>query len=150
MGRKSTVIVLEREMVESGAFAQLTGAAPRVLLIYLGKRVIQKQKMGKRKEAVCVNNGRITFGWREAEKKWGMSKGRFGRALDQLVQFGFIDIEHSGGGCEGDASLYAISDRWRDYGKDTFKEKQRPRDKRMIGWRKGKNDSSPAKKTKAT
>jgi len=53
------------------------------------------------------------------------------RALDELVEKGFIDITHSGsGGIKGDKSLYAISDRWKDYGKSNFKPMKRQKDSR--------------------
>jgi hypothetical protein len=145
MGKKSSVVFLERTMIASPAFARLTGAAQFVLLIFLGKRVMRKIKEGKRKTWVCVNNGKITFGWNEARDKWGLTFSRFSRALDQVVKYGFIDIAHAGGGCEGDASLYAISERWKDFGTDKFIEKERPRDRRGIGWRKSRKEIGGSK-----
>lgn len=138
MGKKITGTWAEKDWIESDAFLQLSGAAPRVYLLFLLRRqMVRVGKQGK-KTWVVQNNGEIIFTWSEAKKKYGLTHARFGRALDQLVGYGFIDIEHPGGGCEGDASLYAISDRWRDYGTDKFVTKTRQKDKRQVGWRKSK------------
>ncbi len=129
---------VEKALIKSDAFAQLTGAAPRLLLLFLLRRKMGRTGRKGHERWICQNNGQIVFSWSEAKKRYGLSLARFGRALDQLVKYGFIDIEHAGGGCEGDASLYAISDRWRDYGTGKFIKKTRPKDKRQIGWRKKK------------
>jgi len=62
------------------------------------------------------NNGEIVFFYTEALNKYGITKPRFQRAVDELVEKGFIDITHHGGGVKGDSSTYAISERWQDYG----------------------------------
>jgi DNA-binding PadR family transcriptional regulator len=86
---------------------------------------------GKRKEHVILNNGKIEYTYSEAEKR-GISRATFMRAIDTLVQRGFIDITHSGsGGKRGDKSLYAISERWMNWGKDEFEEATRPKDTRQ-------------------
>ena len=38
------------------------------------------------------------------------------------MELGFIDVEHQGGGLARDYSLYALSERWRDYGTVNFEE----------------------------
>jgi len=83
-------------------------------------------KPGKRRP-VIVNNGEIVFTYREAQKKYGISSSRFRRALDELVEKGFIDIAATGMGVHKVTTYYAISERWRDYGTSEFKEAKRPK-----------------------
>lgn len=92
----------------------------------------------KRKDRVILNNGELVYPYSEAESK-GIPRSTFMRAVDDLVAAGFIDIAHSGsGGKKGDCSLYAISERWRDWGTDQFKPATRPKDtRRGRGFRKG-------------
>ena len=92
-------------------------------------------RMGKERW-VIKNNGNIVFPYAEAENKFGITRPRFQRAIDQLVEHGFIDIVHSGGGMLRDISKYAISTRWMDYGTSKFIEKQRPKDTRGLGFKK--------------
>jgi len=61
------------------------------------------------------------------------------RAIDTLIEHGFLDISHSGsGGKKGDKSLYAISERWKVWGTDAFTPVSRPKDTRAgRGFKKG-------------
>ncbi len=70
----------------------------------------------------------------EAEKRFGFTKPRFQRALDELIKFGFIDINHHGGGLNHDYSTYFVSERWKLYGTQEFKKKTRPKDTRQLGF----------------
>ena len=89
-----------------------------------------KVKEGRKKETIILNNGELEYCYSEAEKK-GMTRPRFMRALDQLIERGFIDVVHSGsGGKKGDKSLYAISERWRYWETEDFIENPRPKDNR--------------------
>ena len=63
-----------------------------------------------------------------------MARSTFRSCLDQLVEVGFIDIAHAGGGLMKDCSKYGISDRWKDYGKEEFKKKSRQKDTRGLGF----------------
>ena len=89
---------------------------------------------------MILNNGEIEYCYSEAEKK-GIPRPSFMRNLDMLIEYGFLDITHSGsGGKKGDKSLYAISDRWRDYGTDNFVPSSRPKDLRQgRGFQSGDN-----------
>jgi len=80
-----------------------------------------------------TNNGEIVFSYSEAQKKYGLTKRRFRDALDKLIELGFIDIAHHGGGLMGDCTLYAISERWRNYGTHEFIQETRPKDNRGLG-----------------
>ena len=80
------------------------------------------------------NNGEIVFSYPEAVTKFQLSRPAFSRALTALIEYGFIDINHHGGGMFKDMTSYYISDRWRDYGTPAFKEKSRRKDTRKLGF----------------
>jgi DNA-binding PadR family transcriptional regulator len=125
-------INLNRAVVTSKVFRSMNAVAIIVYLDFLGKRQMGKirAKEGRKKEWVILNNGEIEYTYSEALSK-GITRPRFQRAIDELVEKGFIDITHSGsGGRKGDKSLYAISERWKDYGKREFVQVARPKDLR--------------------
>lgn len=136
----SDIIVIERELLKSEAFRDLSGAAKTVYLDFRMKCRVKSMKFkgGRKKERVILNNGEIEYCYSEAEKK-GITRPRFMRSIDTLVERGLLDIAHSGsGGRKGDKSLYAISDRWQRFGTGNFVPGQRPKDKRGgRGFRKG-------------
>ncbi len=137
-----TKIVLDADLVTSKVFLKLTGIAPHVLLLFLRRRRMVKvgRRQGKEKW-VIENNGEIVFPYCEALEKFGITKPRFQRAIDQLVEKGFLDIKHAGGGLMKDTSKYAISDRWQDYGKDNFIQKHRQKDIRGLGFKKKQSNT---------
>jgi len=124
---KNTVIVLDQRLVKSRAWLSLTGAAPQVYLLFRTKCQISK-RFGKpgRHERVIVNSGRIEFTYLEAEHKYGIKPSRFRRAIDELIEKGFIDVTATGMGVHKVKSCYGIADRWPDYGTSAFCEATRP------------------------
>ena len=66
-----------------------------------------------------------------------MFRSTFCRSISQLVEFGFIDITHHGGGLLKDCSKYAVSERWREYGKEGFIKNSRRKDTRKLGFQPG-------------
>lgn len=120
------VIYISKEMIKSKAFSNLSGKAAHVLLIFFTKRVMKKIPIGKKgKEWVCENNGRITFYYREAAESYGISFSSFSRAIDQLVEYGFVDVERPGIGFARIETLYRLSDRWKKYDTAEFKAVKR-------------------------
>ena len=98
---------IEREMFESKAFVALKGFAPQLLILFLAKRKIETRgKQGKQKR-VCVNHDSLHFTYIEAKEKFGVSKPRFTRAIEDLLEKGFITIVHQGGGYQQDKTIYA-------------------------------------------
>ena len=129
-------IVIDADLVTSKVFLKLKGVAPKVFLLFLRRRKMTKVGKKGKEKWVISNNGEIVFPYAEAKEKFGITPPRFQRALDQLVEHGFIDIIHSGGGMVKDISKYSISERWMDYGTSKFIEKQRPKDTRGLGFKK--------------
>ena len=126
------VVVIEQELLKSEVFRSLSGTGKTVYFDFRMKCRVKsvKNNMRSRKERVILNNGQIEYCYSEAEKR-GIPRTTFMRALTELINRGFIDVEHSGsGGIKGDKSLYGISERWRAYGTEGFIEAARPKDTR--------------------
>ena len=103
---------IEREMFESKAFLALRGFAPQLLILFLAKRKIKTHgKPGKQKR-VCINHDSLHFTYIEAKEKYGFSKPRFTRAIEDLLRKGFITIIHQGGGYQQDKTVYGLSNNW--------------------------------------
>jgi hypothetical protein len=132
----SSVIHYDRKFLHSLALRKIMrkGVALAVFWIFLGKRQMARVRVGKKTKWQCVNNGQIVFTYKEAEEKYTIKKGAFQRALDNLIEVGCIDIAQPGlsFGSKGIPTLYAISERWGDYGTAFFIEKKREKDKRQV------------------
>jgi hypothetical protein len=122
---KRKPVVVDREVFTSRAWLSLTGIAPQVYTLFLLRRRLEKQGRRGHEKWVCINNGEIIFTYREAETKHQISQPRFLRAIDNLVEHGFIDIAEPGMAVAKVPTLYTISERWRDYGKPSFKKASR-------------------------
>lgn len=133
----SDAMYISKRLVKSKAFLSLkTPAACQVYLIFLIKCVVKEEFPG---HWVIKNNGKIQFSYDEALEKWNISDGRFKRAIEQLVENGFIDITRVSSGTRKQTALYAISDRWKKFGEPDFEEAhriKRPKEKK-VGFQKG-------------
>lgn len=128
MGKPSTVIVLESRLVKSAAWLSLGGTAKSVYLLFRTKCQMGRPP-GKphKRDWTILNNGELIFTYREAEKKYGFTASRFRRALDELIETGFIDVTATGMGVHKVTTFYAISTRWREYGTPDFQKARRPK-----------------------
>lgn len=121
-------VALPNRLVDSKAFASLTtGASVKTLVWFWQMAVYEKGKKKAGAEPVIgridkiENNGKLSFTYRVA--KWrGMNARRFSRALKVLFRLGFIDITRPGRGVPGEYTMYAISNRWQEYGTPNWKE----------------------------
>ena len=136
---KNSVVVLTQKMLKSKVWINLTGASTQVFLIFRTKCQMEKPpgKSGKHSGMIITNNGEIIFTYEEAHRDYGISKDRFKRAIDQLVEFGFIDIKHTTNGLHKVATQYGISDRWQDWGTEQFVMKKREKRSHGPGFKKG-------------
>jgi len=127
MAKQNTVIVLEQRLVKSAVWISLSATAKAVYLLFRTKCKMGRPpgKPGKRDWAI-LNNGELVFTYREAQRKYGITASRFRRALDELIEKGFIDVDATGMGVHKVTTLYGISDRWRGYGTPTFRQAKRP------------------------
>ena len=122
-------ICIPRALIESDAFAQLTGQAPRVVLLFYAKRTY-KNTGTENKPKWTETTGEITFAYQQARLFYHISAARFTHAIGQGIRFGFIDRTKTGGGAEGDPAKYRVSDRWRKFGQEGFDMQTRPTDYR--------------------
>lgn len=127
--KRPSAMYVDRAILDSKAFLSLTGKSPQVLIIFYAKRQVEKLKRpdnhGNRFRQ--TNNGRIRFTYREARELFGLTSPCFRRALAQLVEVGFLDVTHRGGGLQRDASEFALSQRWRDFGTERFQAVSLPK-----------------------
>lgn len=129
---------VERDLFQSQAFLSLGGCAPQVLIIFLGKRIIRTAGRNGKQKRFCENCNSLKFSYLEAEKKYGISKPRFTRAIDQLLAKGFLHVVHRGGAYQMDKTVYSLVDNWRLWKPGQVKEK-RDRDVPRGYQVKGKN-----------
>ena len=122
---KRKVVVIDQDVVKSVAWLSLSGVAPQVYTLFLTKRRMEKMKRRGSKEYICTNNRELIFPYREAESNYKITQPRFLRAIDQLIDHGFIDIAKLGRPVAKEPTEYALSERWREYGKAGFQQKKR-------------------------
>ena len=106
--RKSTLVLIERQLLNSLAFIELSGTASKVLFWFLARRQYVSGKVKGSKEWTNYNNGEIVFSYPEAVTRFKLSRPTFSRALTALIEYGFIDINHHGGGMIKDMTTYYI------------------------------------------
>lgn len=150
-----SVIVLEQTMVKSRVWLSLSGTAIQVYLLLRCKCQFAKRskRPGKRSEdllSLIVNNGDLVFTYQEAKRLYGITAGRFRRAIDELIEKGFLDIAEMGMGLYGMPTRYGISDRWRDYGTPSYRQVRRPERSIKCGFRKGNTLWQKAQREKST
>ena len=136
--RKWDRMFVSRSLITSKALWELrTATSCRVFFIFLSKcrwEKVQTRPGRSETEWAITNNGEIQFTYAEAEEKYGISGGSFTRAIDDLIRVGLIDITRSGLGLKKEVSLYAISNRWEEFGTDAFIVKKRPKRKELFGF----------------
>jgi hypothetical protein len=120
------VIVLDQSLVRSKSWLELSGTAHCVYLLFRCRCKVEKYRCRKKHGFTIANNGQLVFTYAEAEQKYGILRGRFSRAISELIYHGFIDITATGQGTYKVTTLYAISDRWQAFGTPDFKTAQRP------------------------
>jgi len=125
---KGKVIVLEQVLIKSAVWLSLGATAKDVYLLLRTKCQMGQQRTGKpgKRSPIVLNNGELVFTYKEAQKKYQITPGRFGRALRELHDKGFINVAATGQGIHRVANCYAISERWRRYGQADFKARNWP------------------------
>ena len=113
---------IKRDILESDAYWDLTGAAPQIYMVFRLKCVFTDRTIGKRKERIIVNNGEITYTYLQAQNNHRIPKSNFLRARDQLIKVGLIEIAEDGG-CHH-TTKYAISNNWQNYPEQTFERSE--------------------------
>jgi len=109
---KSGGTFITREMFESPAYMALRGFAPQLLIHILGKRQFRKVGRKGKERRICVNCDRLNITYTEFKNKFGITQPRMTRAIDQLLEKGFISIVYRGGTFKQDKTVYTLSDNW--------------------------------------
>lgn len=119
-GKKNTLppfVPMTWEMLNSKAYKQLPPSSAKILPYFIGK--IQKV------EYKNPQRYKITFTFTGGEaKSLGFGKSTFSNAIKALMLYGFIEPIKKGGlrGCGHTASLFTLSERWKAFGSQNFRE----------------------------
>jgi hypothetical protein len=135
---------VEASLLESKAYLSLNGLAPQVLMLFMLKRQFKRvsaDKRGKSGKKICVNLDCLSLTYIEAEKKHGITQPRFTRAIDELLEKGFLTKTHPGGGYQKDKARYGLSDKYRMWQPGSVIE-NRKKDLLQRGFRKPKRQST--------
>lgn len=110
---------IPRDMVKSKAYRSLsTGAAHIVLMTFMTLRQMKEIKDPKRKSSwEVINDNTLVYTYEQAERQ-GLSVDRFCAAIDLLLDRGFIRIVKTGRGKYKNASIYGLSDAWKNWKPD--------------------------------
>jgi len=110
-------IRLDRQLVESPAWFSLSGTSMKVLVLFWLKARIET----KGRKRYIANNGHLRLTYEEVRERYGIFPARFKRALSELIEKGFLEVTRQGQGRFKRASEYAISWRWKGWGKPGFR-----------------------------
>jgi hypothetical protein len=103
---------IERELFESKAYLSLKGFAPQLLTLILGKRQFKVEGRKGKQKRVCINCDSLNITYTEFKNEYGISQPKMTRAIDQLLEKGFISIMHPGGAFRKDKAVYSLSTNW--------------------------------------
>lgn len=121
--RKNSVIYA-KDMIRSKAFVKLTGAAKQMLLeLYMRLRVdcLKNSRNKKESRYYAKNNGKIKLTYKEITSQFGYSTATISKAIDRLVNNGFIEIAKIGVGVKRESHEIALIKNWRQYGTPEFR-----------------------------
>ena len=153
MSSTSKALYIDKRLPTSNAFLSLkTATATQVLMIfYLRRRVVKVRGKKGRMGFEVINKDKLTFTYSEASRKYGITAPRFARAIDELVQKGFLDIARTGMGLHKLTTFYSLSDRWLDYGTERFCPAQRHKSRQFnMGFKRGNQLAKSAREEKTT
>jgi hypothetical protein len=143
--RNRTFCQLDAALIESEAFLNLSGKAAMLCLIRFHQKAWKKRSSGKKrgsyKDLVITNNGEIVFTYAEAKELGIKSSQTFHRVKKELIEEkGFIDIADKGNWYNKEPDKFSISERWRKYRTDEYKETKMKRTlPEGIGFKKQKS-----------
>ena len=109
---KSGGTFIEREMLESEAYLSLNGFAPQLLTLILLKRQFSNHGRRGREKRVCLNCHKLNITYAEFKNKYSVTQPRMTRAIDQLLEKGFLSIIYPGGMFRQDKAVFALSTNW--------------------------------------
>ena len=99
-------------MIESKAYLSLSGFAPQLLILVLGKRKWDKYGRKGKVKYILSNGDSINITYVEFKRIYGITQPKLTRAIDQLLEKGFLTVVHRGGAYRQDKAVYSLSDSW--------------------------------------
>lgn len=123
--QKNDCLVLSKKMIRSKAFIKLTGAAKQIYLelrMRLKLDCYKPNRRNRRNEKFYAgNNGKLVLRYSDIHKMFGYSTATISKAIDRLVENGFIEIAELGIGAKRISHKIALIKNWEKYGTDEFK-----------------------------
>ena len=136
---RSPNVVFDRSMINSDVYRSLSRIATQALSQFLARRQFEQKGRTGKKTWCIKNNGEIEFPYRYAQKIFKISEPTFRRAIDELIEKGFISISAPGNGSGGGKrTKYSIDERWKNWGQPDFTIVQRKKACRKLGFMKTK------------
>lgn len=132
--RASSNLVISKELVESKAWRNLGGIAPQLYTLFLLRRQMVKSGKKGHERWQCTNSQELVFTYKEAKEKYEITERRFHRAIDELIDNGFLDVVKSASGLFKEVTLYGLSERWRKYGTPQFEKFSRIKRNQTTGF----------------
>lgn len=118
-------LVLSKTMLRSKSFVKLTGAAKQILIELYIRLTLECDKSRNRRRGderyFAKNNGTLILRYSDIHKMFGYSSRTISKALNKLVQYGFIEIAILGCGVKRQSHKIALITNWQKYGTPEFK-----------------------------
>lgn len=116
-------LIMNKDMIRSKAFITLTGPAKQILMELYIRLTVDCHKSGRNKKDVqyyAKNNGNLILRYSEMQKMFGYSPSTISRAIDNLVQNGFVEIARLGHGVQRQEHKFALIKNWQQFGTADF------------------------------
>lgn len=123
-------IRLSKDLLRSKAYTTLTKAETNIFNeILMRRQMVQHPPKGSN-DWYIKNNGDITLTYKMIQEQFNYSKSTISTSFTTLVLHGLVDIPKQDSviyndGKQNDATKFFVSERWRDFGKEGFKEIKR-------------------------
>ena len=118
-------LVLSKKMLRSRAFVKLTGSAKQILIELHTRLKLESYKPRKRhrnsERFYAMNNGELVLSYKSIHKQFGYSTATISKAIDQLVEHGFLEIAELGCGIKRQSHKIALIRNWQDYETENFR-----------------------------
>ena len=103
----------------------MTGSAKQILLELRMRLTLECYKPNRRNrnkdKFYAGNNGKLVLSYKSIHKQFGYSTATKSKAIDRLVDRGFIEIAQLGCGVKRQSHKIALITNWQQYGTDEFK-----------------------------
>src|SRR5208282_4525438 len=125
---------LEGPLITSKAWLSMRSPSSFIVYCIISSQVIKlraKHKAkNKKQQYTCPNERDLKLTYGQAQEIYGISQTKFTRAIDELIEHGFLDVVTPGNASTKTPTIYGISGRWKLYGTERFRAEPRERIKR--------------------